>query len=192
MNSSEKFEIINDTRIDSEFYIYSDNKKPIFIPLKKENAHTITLNTKEFIIQKEDIWENKGNVNLFLLLLYSLDLIFGNMVDSINLPYYINEKININNFAGGKKEIRLSEIIKVKENSINKWKLLTTVQQLFCCFLLLCIGIALSFLFNGLYQMIFIVLTSLLCIYLYRKLCIQKEKLFVYLKQFLKDNCKTF
>lgn len=192
MNSSEKFEIINDTRIDNEFYIYSDNKKPIFISLKKENAHTITLNTKDFIIQKEDIWENKGDLNLFLLLFYSLDLIFGNMVDSINLPYYINEKININNFAEGKKEIRLSEIIKVKENSINKWKLVTTVQQLFCCFLLLCIGIALSFLFNGLYQMIFIVLTSLLYIYLYRKLCIQKEKLYIYLKQLLKDNCKTF
>lgn len=184
MNSSKKFEMINDTQIDNEFYIYSNDEKPIFISLKKGNTHTITLNTKDFVIKKEDVWGNDGDVNLFLLLFYSLDLIFGNMVDSVNLPYYIDEKININDFAEGKGEICLSKIMKVKENSINKWKLVTTVQQLFCCFLLLCIGIFLSFLFNGLYQMIFIAFTSLLCIYLYRKLCIKKEKLYEYLKQF--------
>lgn len=184
MNSSKKFKIINDTQINNEFYIYSDDKKPMFISLKKGNEHTITLNTKDFVIKKEDVWGNNGDGNLFLLLIYSLDLIFGNMVDSVNLPYYINEKININNFAEGKEEICLSEIMNVKDNSINKWKFVTKVQQLFCCFLMLCIGIALSFLLNGLYQMILIGLTSLLCVYLYRKLYIQKEKLYEYLKQF--------
>lgn len=182
---SEKFKIINDTQIDNELYIYSDNKKPVFISLRKGQTRTITLNTQKIIIEKEDVWVNNGTVNLFLLLFYSFDLFFGNMVDSVNLPYYINKQLNISDFAEDKKEICLSEIIKTKESSINKWKLVATVQQLFCCFLLMCIGVVVSFLLDGLYQMIFIGLISLLCIYLYRKLCVQKEKLHEYLNQFL-------
>ncbi len=119
--------------------------------------------------------EKNGTVNILLLLFYSLDLIFGNMADSVNLPYYINEKIDIGNFAGGKKQIYLSEIINVKENSINKWKSVATVQQLFCCFLLICVSIVISFLLNELYQKIFIGMTILLCVYLYERLCVRKK-----------------
>lgn len=97
------------------------------------------------------------------------------MADSVNLPYYINEKIDIGNFAERKKQIYLSEIINVKENSINKWKSVATVQQLFCCFLLICVSIVISFLLNELYQKIFIGMTILLCVYLYERLCVRKK-----------------
>lgn len=92
MNSKEEFRIINDTQIDNELYIYSDDKKPLSITIKRGNTITITLKTQKFIINKEDIWEKNGTVNILLLLFYSLDLIFGNMADSVNLPYYINKK----------------------------------------------------------------------------------------------------
>ena len=180
---SKKLEIINDTQIANEFYIYSNNKKPAFISLKKGDTYTITLNTQKFTFKKEDIWEPSDAMNLFLLLLYSLDLIFGNMADSVNLPYYINEQFDFENTSENEK-IYLSKIMKVKENSINKWKITATVQQLFCCFLLICVGIAVSFLFKGLYQLFFILAITLLCIYLYIRLYSQKKTLYKYLNQF--------
>ena len=151
---SKKLEIINDTQIDNGFYIYGENKKPAFVYLKKGNTETITLNTRKFTLKKEDIWEHGGAMNIFLLLLYSLDLIFGNMADSVNLPYYINEQFDFENTSENEK-IYLSKIMKAKENSIDKWKITATVQQLFCCLLLMCVGVAVSFLFKGLYRIIY-------------------------------------
>ena len=184
MNSSIKLKVLNDTQMDSGFYIYNNEKKPIFISIKKGNAYTISADIQKIFIKKEDVWENKGTMNFLILLLYSFDLIFGNMADSVNLPYYINEQLDISNFVEGKKEIYLSQIIRVNKDSINKWKLVSTVQQIFCCVLLICIGIVLSFLFNEFYKIIFIGLIVLLCIYLYRKLYVRKKELYEYLNEF--------
>lgn len=178
-----KSEIINDTQIDNGFYIYGENKKPAFVYLKKGNTDTITLNTRKFTLKKEDIWEHGGAMNIFLLLLYSLDLIFGNMADSVNLPYYINEQFDFENTSENEK-IYLSKIMKAKENSIDKWKITATVQQLFCCLLLMCVGVAVSFLFKGLYRIISIAAILLLCVYLYIRLCSRKRALYKYLNQF--------
>lgn len=57
MNSKEEFRIINDTQIDNELYIYSDDKKPLSVTIKRGITIAITLKTQKFIINKENINE---------------------------------------------------------------------------------------------------------------------------------------
>lgn len=52
-----RFRIINDTQIDNELYIYSDDKKPLSVTIKRGNTIAITLKTQKFIINKENINE---------------------------------------------------------------------------------------------------------------------------------------
>lgn len=155
MVNKNDLKIVNDTYFDVGFYIKHDDAKPEFVNLKKNGMFSIKEFSIKLEISKEDVWRQKNRLSKFLLLIYSFDLIFGNMSESENLPFSIlycigNEKIETKN-----QEIYLSKLLMTDEASIGSWNKISTMQIFFIILLCILVQAVLSFMFSLWVKVIF-------------------------------------
>lgn len=183
-----KLEIINDIGLDISFeiiigtrkYLYRSSNKSVFYELNYKESFTIRM-------LKENIWEKKGKFNSFFLKLYSLDLTFGNLSDSENLPYSIDKQITIENPVSALNQtIFLSDIVKVEKESLYQWKKNSFLQSIWVSLLIVIIGIILSFIFESWIKIIFLIIITNLAVVICLLINNKRKKLFNILKTFMR------
>lgn len=180
---SDIIQITNDTLIDVEFYLKYASSKPIYVIIKKGCSYSVEKTEKELLVEKEDIWDSKHPLNFLMSVLYSFDLIFGNMMESVNLPYAIDFSVSTYNEKEASRKIFLSKVLVVKVNNIRMWKYISTVQMYIICILILLLGAALSFIFSGWYKVVFFVLLFSVGVYIYKKLKDKRDLILNYLSK---------
>ena len=183
-----KLEIVNDAEIciscdvavNERHYIYENNSQSTSyeINLKK--------NIVDIQLLKEDIWETKKTLNSFFLILYVLDLVFGNLSESNNLPFSINHRLKLTTTdLGSDRQIFLSNIVKVNHKSLKRWTRYSIFQCSLVSIFIFIIGLILSFIFNGWVKIAFLTGIAVLSIWIYKLVDKKRKKLLKVLQTFL-------
>lgn len=180
-----QIEIINDTNLDIIYDVEVNSKtfKQIY-----ELKQSFKIDSKDEVINihifKDNIWSNESKFNSLFMILYTLDLMFGNLSESDNLPFNIEYNQTFSNVVLDKK-ICLSNIINVNEKYLNRWKRVAVFQTYLILFLIIIVGVILSFIFNLWIKTVFlisvIILDTLLLFIINKKI----NKLFIELKSFV-------
>lgn len=157
MVENESIVIINDTGLNVEYTINIDGNKTKVVSNDRKSIYPILQTDKDIFlkIRKEDIWQEKHWTNVLLLVIYSFDLVFGNLAEEENLPFFIDYTDNFKLNKGEIKTIFLSEIIKVHNQSLIAWKVMSNIQIVEIGLTILIVGFVLSFIFSGWIRMIF-------------------------------------
>lgn len=178
MEFAMNLKIVNDTIFDLNYYLVIDNKERYSKSLASGAINEIVFQHGQLIsIEKNDIWNFKGKAESLFLFLYSCDFTFGNLSDPDNLPLNINYNVDKNDLYS-KKDVHMSDIIFVNPTSLIKWKKFSMLQFCLLTFLMVLVGVALSFIFSGWLQ----------CLFLVGCLGIIVTFLFLLLKKRKKDN----
>lgn len=183
-------EIVNDIGIDIEYNMSIDGEYKQGLNSKKSKIYnydvTESKTNVEINVFKEDIWENKHWVNVFFLIIYSIDIVFGNLMESENMPFSINysERLSINDKDY---KILLSHIILVKEDNLLLWKKISTVQIISILLMIFLIMLLLGISLLAHYKVILLLVTILVEGILFILMKMQREKCFMILKKFIKD-----
>lgn len=122
MVENESIVIINDTGLNVEYTINIDGNKTKVVSNDRKSIYPILQTDKDIFvkIRKEDIWQEKHWTNVLLLVIYSFDLVFGNLAEEENLPFFIDYTDNFKLNKGEIKTIFLSEIISQIVSSIEE------------------------------------------------------------------------
>ncbi|MGN0174154.1 MAG: hypothetical protein ACI39F_06915 [Acutalibacteraceae bacterium] len=169
--------IINDTDLDVTYDILIDNK--LHLHKTKHQAQSYEIyhlkqNQNNVRIFKDNIWFNNDKYSSFLNFLYIFDLEFGSLSDTNNLPYSIDYQ---KSQLSCDQEVYLSKIINIDKQSLDKWCKSSKIQIIFLVFLILIIGIVLSFLFKNFFKWLFILIVAVAAYFLNHLLNIRKKEL---------------
>ena len=181
-----KLEIINDIELDISFeitignqkYLYKNSNKSEFYELSSQDEVTVRM-------FKENIWKQTGKLNYFFLKLYSLDLIFGNLAESENMPFSIDSQITVSNSEPVlNQKILLSDIVQVDNNCLFRWRKNSRLQNVTVSLMIVIIGVILSFIFESWIKLFFLIGISILTGGVWILLNNKMKKLFNILKSF--------
>lgn len=164
-----KLEVVNDTELDiscdiavnNTHYVYESNNPSVSYEINPSKG---MVNIQLF---KEDIWKPKNILNMFVLLLYALDFVFGNLSESSNLPFSINHNLFLTTDLDTNPKIFLSNIVKVDPDSLKLWTKYSIFQCSMVTILVFIIGVILSFIFNGWIKIVFLTGTAVLSVGMY-------------------------
>lgn len=183
-----KLEIVNDTDLDISCDVIIDDKK--YFLQQDDKVVSYQIPPQKVIVNlhlfKEDIWKLKTRLNTFFLKLYIMDLTFGNLSESNNLPFSIDYMLTIANIAEiSCKKIFLSDIICIDKDSLTLWRKNSYFQCVMIALTIIFIGIILSFIFSGWHKLFFGVIILILSITVFIIVNKRRERLLQVLKTFL-------
>lgn len=121
-------------------------------------------------ITLEDVWETEHGIEKAVFFIESLMLVFSTM-EANNLPIYADYRIRLTTECR-KKQLKTSEFIRVKKESLELWKVCLIWQML--CLILAIVGVAI--LFSFIFSSWYVILATLPVSLIVWKIFSQKKK----------------
>ncbi len=123
-------EIYNDTGIDNIDVIVLSGTTISTISVGNGKAEEIDINYSEsFTIKKENPWSDIRGAKKMLMILLAFSFVFGNMLDSDNMPFSIFSCFNSNDIIK-KKIVYIKEMISTVQEEIVTWYKVAIMQSM--------------------------------------------------------------
>lgn len=135
-------------------------------------------------LSKEDIWKHDDRTDRVFLGMFSTDIVWGNSLETANLPFYIDSLIDLSQKEIMTYTINLSSLIKVEDKSLASWKKFSNIQIFILSIVIFIIGLILSAVINKAF-ILFIFSFAVTSVCLTYVLTKRRNKVFKMLAQFL-------